>query len=213
MSGIMSSPMASGLVTPRKVVEVEYQGERLTKYLREQGTDPDTIKAFEELIDSGVVRIPEPLFVKHLLPLSYAEEGVEKDLLVWKHVTGSFTSKVHVVDARGEILFTCPGLHPELPVGHKDENEQSLRWAQLANDSILRNNIHPGLGENRLIEIGSKYLPVYTDSDTVLHQEEWEKIWTRYGVAGRGQSAASTDVPKVQTQAIAVDELDEEDEI
>lgn len=212
MSGPMTSPMATGPVTPRKTVEVEYQGERLTQYLRDQGTDPDTLKAFEDLIDSGVVRIPEALFVKHLLPLSFAEEGVEKDLLTWKHVTGSFTSKVHVVDARGDILFTCPGLHPELPVGHKDENSQGLRWAQLANDSILRNNIHPGLGENRLIEIGSKYLPVYTDADTAKHREEWEKIWTRYGVAGRSETAIADTVTLVQS-AIIADELDEEDEI
>lgn len=212
MTGLMKSPMATGLATPRKTVEVEYQGERLTQYLREQGTDPDTIKAFEELIDSGVARIPEALFVKHLLPLSYAEVGVEKDLLTWKHVTGSFTSKVHVVDPRGDILFTCPGLHPELPVGYKDENDQSLRWAQLANDSILRNNIHPGLGENRLIEIGSKYLPVYTDAITSQHREEWEKIWARYGVAGRAESAIVESVSIQQSAAIA-EELEEEDEI
>jgi hypothetical protein len=185
--------------------------ERIRPYLREEGTDPDTLAAMEALVAESAPLIPEHVFKTVLLPLSYHEEGVAKDIMQWWQVTGSMTNGVRVVGLNGQILFTCPGLFPEMPL-YKDRNGNALPWSMVITDSILRNNVHPNAGTERLVQTGSRYLPDIPPDILQAHREAWIPVWQRYGVGEYGASTAPTvEVgPSIHPTYI---ELEEEDEV
>lgn len=182
---------------------------KIGDYVREEGTDPDILKAFQEFVDSGIPSVPEEYFKRYLLPLTYHEDGVEKDISVWRNVTGSMTNGVRVVDSKNELLFTTPGLFPEMPI-FKDRDGNSLRWAALADDAIRRDAVHPALGQQRLVAIGSRYLPDITPEMAEAHRQEWAVIWKRYDVGGHSQSSDTTTAVEHPNN---VQELEQEDEI
>lgn len=190
-------------------------GKTLKDYIREEGTDPDVLLAFQEFCDSAIPRVPEPVFKDYLLPLTYREEGVEKDVTVWRRILGSFTNPLHVVNERDEILFTCPGLHPEMPIFEGNENGQKLNWAAVVDDAIRRNNTHPGFGSERLVHIGSKFLPDITPEDAENHYRKWIVIWQRYGVNGFEPKSGEPHklMGPIASSQPARDALEEEDEI
>lgn len=212
MSRLPPSPMAMpGAAPPPKPDENDhYWGRKLVDFIRTEGTDPDILHAFEELCDSAVPRIPEPYFQKILLPLSYIEPNVEKDVLVWRRLLGSFTSPVHVIGTKGEILYTAPGLFPEMPL-YRDDKGRTLNWAQLSDTAIRKNNIHPALGEEQLYQVGSRYLPDISPEVAAKHREQWETIWKRYGVAGHAAVDAAAEPATIA--APILEALEEEDEV
>ena len=212
----LNSPMAmGGKPSPDQEREPDpLWGKTLADYIREDGTDPDILAAFKDFCDSGIPRVPEPVFKEHLLPLSYPEEGVTKDVLVWRRILGSFTNPLYVVNERDQVLLTVPGLHPEMPL-YEDENGQKLRWAALTDDAIRRNNAHPGYGSEKLVAIGSRYLPDISSEEAKAHLQKWIVIWQHYGVNGY---EPKTDNPKQllgpgASPTQALDALEEEDEI
>lgn len=183
----------------------------IREYLPEQGTDPELLRAFEEMIAEGKPKIPEHVFVSAMLPLTYHEPGVEKDPFLWRRFTGGMSNGVRVINPRGEVLFETPGLFPEMPL-FRDEKDRTLRWAAVQHDAILHNAVHPAAGTVRLVQMGMNFLPDIPEETRVAHQQAWEAIWARYGVAGKSAdaTAAQAAVPPPPSTAV---EMEEEDEI
>ena len=175
-------------------------------------TDPDVLKAFQDLIDGSMPRIREAVFVQYLLPLSYPEEGVEKHPYNWRVAAGSMSNGIHVTNTKDEVLFTCPGLFPEFPMAR--ERGEDLRWAELARDAVEQNDRHPGLGEERLANIGLKYLPDATPTQVTAHRDAWIEVWKRYSVNGYSPGDTTPTIGPVPSapSAGALIEADEDDE-
>ena len=59
-------------------------------------------KELSRLEEDLVARVPEHLFVQHLLPIIAGDEGCS-DMKVWEHFTGSVFNRLHVVDTAGIV--------------------------------------------------------------------------------------------------------------
>jgi hypothetical protein len=64
-------------------------------------------KELDRLEEDLIARVPEHLFVEHLLPIIAGDDG-HSDMQVWEHLTGSVFNRLHVIDPAGNILFTLP---------------------------------------------------------------------------------------------------------
>ncbi len=185
--------------------------ESISSVIAEMNKTPEDVKrAFEELIDSAIPRIPEAVFVQNLLPLSY-NDGVEKDPFHWRIAAGSMTNQIHVINPAGEILFTCPGLFPELKMSR--DRKERLNWASLLDDVQRHNDRHPGLGEERLTFVGMRHIPGVDEETAKAHLERWKNVWRRYGVNGFAKTdpadLVSKDEPVADAQAEELDEADD----
>lgn len=181
--------------------------------------DAEALAGMQELITTAMPRFPEHLFKRYLLPLSYPDpsdpdpdrhDGV--GAVEWRRLVGSLVVNLAILkDGSDEILFVCPGLMPELTT-LGDREGRSMRWAELAYDARTSNQVHPGLGETRLYQIGSKALPGITQEEAQAHYNRWAEVWTRYGVNNyvtpTAAPAAETTVPAASTEL-----TEEEDEV
>lgn len=196
---------------------------RIADVLRDRhATDPAALRAMQNMLESEMPVFPENIFLKYLLPISYKPSTVTDDddgdtydrasITEWRRIVGSLSVDLRITDNSGETLFICPALFCET-VTMADRTGQSMRWAELANESIRDNAIHPGLGQERLIAYGLPSLPTITDEEAAAHYARWVKVWERYGVNNRDQ--VDLDQPAsaaVRSNAESV-ELEDEDEL
>ncbi len=188
----------------------ELPGERIRDVIADVFNLPDEDKAaMQALVDSEIVDLPEHLYVKYLLPLTYRREDTgEYNIQEWRRIVGSLTADIRVQAPDGSALFISPGLFPEMML-FADRTGQSMRWTELVNNTIVENGIHPGLGEERLIEIGSRALPTLAQEEHIKHHERWTEVWKRYKVNGHEDAKVSA----TEASHHASSESEEEDEV
>lgn len=66
-------------------------------------------RQLSQIEEELVARIPETIFVEHLLPIIASEPGHES-LEPWEHLAGSTFNRIAVVDRADNVLFTVPPL-------------------------------------------------------------------------------------------------------
>lgn len=102
-------------------------------------------KQLEQLTEELVARVPEHLFVQHLLPMIAGDEG-HTNLEVWNHLAGSVFNKIAVVAPSGDVLFTLPPLATS-PITPKDR-ESSNALFEIMNGYELRAKLSPIYARN-----------------------------------------------------------------
>ena len=173
----------------------------------------DEREAMQALVDSDKPEIPEGLFVKYLLPLTYqkSEDNDTQNIQQWRRIAGSVTVDLRVIGVHGQLLFISPGLYPEMQL-FSEKSGQSMKWTELAVNAARENDIHPGLGEERLYAAGSLALPTLTAEEHQQHRARWETIWRRYGVNGYTEAGPAGAADQLEAPPERI-ELDEEDEL
>lgn len=120
--------------------------------------------------------LPEPIFVKHFLPLFASEEEV--DLTPWLDVAGNAQNPVRVINREGEVLFTVPPLLRDVPFrGERGEGDGNP-INEVIEDALNQGRMSPVLG-NRLVRsaLEERLVRIPTDLNVL---EQWNEIFRRY---------------------------------
>lgn len=130
-----------------------------------------------------IVRFPEPLFVKHFLPLfsGQVQPTPQLNLSVWITIAQGEYNPVHIVDQKNEILFTVP------PMLERDAIDPIITNQQGVN-SVMKNAA-------RLREISLRDSDIFMNKSILgLHLREkatpkileniqiWNNIFARYNL-------------------------------
>lgn len=141
---------------------------------------PENVKkAMEQitlLTQSEVPRVPEHLFVRHVLPIMTDQSG-EVDVSVWLDLAGTVNRPMDVVDAAGEVLFRVPPMMSHIPTRINTSAMQAINRVVL--ESKLKSEQHPRMGEVAL-QVGlQRHQPVRRAD--VVTARVWNTILVRYG--------------------------------
>lgn len=135
------------------------------------------IEAIQQFNQNDTPKIPEALFVQALLPALSAKPGTKVDLSVWLDIAGTTLRAIDVVGLDGEVLFRVPSLMRSLPTAHQND----INFYDIVHDSLLKENIHPNLGQRAL----SEHLHRVRTGATLLDVEsakQWNQIRQRYNL-------------------------------
>jgi hypothetical protein len=142
---------------------------------------PEITQAFEVLAKLGendVPRIPESLFVQHLLPMLAAPPGTKIDLTRWLDVAGTPLRAIDIAnDATGEILFRVPPLMRSLPTVF----QQEVNYGNIIVETQARYHVHPNQADNYL----QHQLAKVKTGATLIDMEtakQWNDIRARYNL-------------------------------
>lgn len=146
---------------------------------REMPSDvADACQAIAQLAAVDVPRIPEAVFLTHLLPALSSPAGSRVDLTEWLSIAGTPLRAIDVVDQTGTVIFRVPPLMRSLPTA----NQNDVAYSEIVGDSLLQENIHPNLGQASLdkklrnVRTGATLL----DVDTA---KQWNAIRARYNLS------------------------------
>lgn len=185
--------------------------EKLTPY----HTPAETLQAMQNIIEhsrNDVARLPEHLFVNHILPVLTDRSG-HADLTVWLDVAGNGFRPIDVYSpGNGEVLFRVPALYVDqpLPTGAHNRSQVS-RIVEEANRRAVQ---HPAIGQTFLkIHLGNQPVERHVD---IEHVRAWNNILKRYGyqpvieLADETQPAENTaNAPSASRQLITSVEQDD----
>lgn len=148
-------------------------------HLRPLATPEDVRSAMAQLTqlaDSDVPRVPEAIFVRHVLPILTDRSG-EVDVSVWLDLAGAATRPMDVVNPANEVLFRVPALMSRIPTRKHNTARESI--STVVNEAQLKEKVHPKMGEIAL-EAGLKrhQTPRRADMETA---KQWNAILVRYG--------------------------------
>ena len=142
---------------------------------------PEVTEAFRMLAQADAIevpRMPEQMFVEHILPMLSAPAGSKVDLTRWLDVAGTPLRAIDVVDnTSGEPLFRLPPLMRSLPTVFQEE----MKYAEIVSETQAREHIHATVAERYLgehlrnVRTGATLLDVETAST-------WNNIRARYGL-------------------------------
>lgn len=145
-------------------------------------TPPETLKAMMQLIEDGkndVARLPEPLFVSHLLPVLTDRSG-EVDVSIWMDIAGHGFRPIDVYNpATNEVLFRVPALYARIPTESKFDSRRSL--TMVVQEAGQRSMQHPAIGQTFLrMQLNNREVQGNINWDQV---RQWNAILARYGHA------------------------------
>ncbi len=159
-------------------------------------TPPEQLDAMRQLIEDAendVARLPEPLFVNHLLPVLVDRSG-NTDVSIWLDIAGHAFRPIDVFDpATGHVLFRVPALlrRPATRVA-RDSRES---FSSIGMNTEIQRGRHEALGETYLrTKLSQQQVDGTIDYESV---RQWNAILTRYGhepvvLLSDGPSATST---------------------
>lgn len=140
---------------------------------REQMEAMKQILAFNDL---NIPRIPEQMFVEHLLPvLTNASE--KQDLSWWMKIAGSLQTPLDIVDTQDRVLFRVPPLQRRTHLPMDDIPRQTIFEA--VHTAKLKNDYIPGHGDRYLTNVLTGRLTMTEFSAQDL--ADWNAIRVRYG--------------------------------
>ena len=154
-----------------------------------------TLGAMEDLAritEKDAARIPEPVFVQHILPMLTNYSG-NQDLTRWQQVAGHVMRPLEVFDPRTqETLFRVP------PILRKIDREFTGRGRQSAYEILQtaeqKRKVVPRLGDAHIRNhLGSRIEHVPVDPQDIY---QWNSILKRYGyepVVKKEKAPESTD--------------------
>lgn len=141
----------------------------------------EVTEAFRQLADIDSVEVPkmpEAMFLEHILPMLSAPAGSKVDLTKWLDVAGTPIRPIDVVNnATGEVLFRVPALMRSMPTVFQEE----IRYAEIVSETQARENIHVNVANQYL----DKQLRNVRTGATLLDMETataWNNIRARYGL-------------------------------
>jgi hypothetical protein len=139
-------------------------------------------EAFKILAQADTVevpKVPEQLFIEHLLPMLSAPAGTKVDLTKWLDVAGTPIRPIDVVDNfTGEALFRLPALMRTLPTAFQEE----MRYAEIVMDAQARETSQHAIVAERYL---GQQLGRARTGATLLDVETaktWNNIRVRYGL-------------------------------
>lgn len=131
----------------------------------------------QQLTQEDAARIPEPLFVEHLLPILANRNG-RQSLVRWQQVAGHVMRPLDIVDPKtGEVLFRVPALLRQLRDTVKTRNNRSTH--DIAAIAEKKRQVMPVMGDNYL----QAHLTdrVQSTPANVKEALQWNSILVRYG--------------------------------
>lgn len=130
----------------------------------------------DKLEEELIAKVPEHLFINHLLPLIAGDEG-HTDLNVWNHLAGSIFNRIAVVDPAGETLFTLPQIcsSPITPTERDPRN--SVYEIMLGFENRVR--VSPVLGRQYLDRALANQIEIPEHDFETL--KKIDEILVRYG--------------------------------
>lgn len=176
---------------------------------------PAVTEAFRILAQADQVEVPkmpEQMFIEHLLPLLSAPAGQRVELDRWLDVAGTPLRPIDVVDnVTGEVLFRVPALMRTLPTVMQEE----IRYAEIISEAQAHEKVMPIQAEHYLaqqlgrVRTGATLLDVET-------AQQWNSIRKRYslpllpvvGRDGKLLNAPDTVAPSSGTLAVTDDQDD-----
>lgn len=132
-----------------------------------------------------IKRLPEATFVKSFLPYFCGEEPIEgrnNIIALWIGIAGSTTSKVNIVDNKGEVIFTVPPINDTSIIDVNNKNK-GQGFKNIVQNYQLYANQTPASADNYLNRtIGGRLDRLRAESE-VFNQNEaiWVSIFQRYG--------------------------------
>lgn len=128
-----------------------------------------------DLTKADVPKLPEPLFLSHIMPLLRDTSG-KADVTNWLKVAGSLNRPIDVVDAVGNVLFRVPALQGTIPT--KATRDGRIPIANIQSKAALKRQQSPIAGERYLTTALSKSVPkVKVDLTPIL---QLNAIFKRY---------------------------------
>lgn len=125
-----------------------------------------------------VPKMPEQMFIEHILPMLSLPAGTAVDLTKWLDVAGTPLRPLDIVDnTTGEVLFRVPALMRSLPTAF----QQEINYSEIISETQARENVHSVMAEKFLHQhlsnarTGATLLDVKTAS-------EWNVIRLRYNL-------------------------------
>lgn len=160
------------------------------KLLQEQGKDL-VLKGnhiFNSLVNESADmhgKLPEPLFVKHFLPVFAGEVSSKENqqaLGNWISIAGTPMNEVDIIDNTGKVLFSVPPLFNTAVIDITNRaNGRSL--ADIFKEYVIRNANIPSIAERKLADAIEDKLNQSVDSGrrNLGNEERWMSIFERYG--------------------------------
>lgn len=109
-------------------------------------TPPAVLDAMRQLlqdVETEVPKMPEALFIQHLLPL-LRSQGEKVDLTLWLDIAGTPNRSIDVVAPSGEVLFRLP---PLIQSTHGNADLNGRRFGDIIGTALLKKEIHPRLAD------------------------------------------------------------------
>jgi hypothetical protein len=139
-------------------------------------------QGLEELSNSNISTIPEPIFVRDFLPMFSGEVPQNMDLLsMWYLISNGPFEPVNVVTNAGKFVIRIPPFkyRDALPVWEKEE---TINGILMENESLKA--ISPRAAQNAFAgQLDQRYFgegnTFETNASTI--QEEWKKVMIHYG--------------------------------
>lgn len=137
----------------------------------------ENMEFLNQLTKDDAAKLPEPIFVEHLLPVLANREG-NQGLQRWQEIAGHVMRPIDVVDPKnGEVLFRVP------PILRSINEEFTGRGASSAFEIVRvaeqKRKVIPAMGDAHiranLVE-RVRHIPAHADS--VIR---WNEILKRYG--------------------------------
>ncbi len=142
--------------------------------------DPELRKAMDQILDAtdqDVPKLPEPLFIKHLLPVLTDLSG-KANLSVWLDIAGSYQRPIDVIGPTGAVLFRVPALIGTIPTNTQRDPHYGF-WEVMRNYQN-HNNVLPQMGRQFLDEALPRL--VHRGQVNIEEAYQWNAILKRYNL-------------------------------
>ena len=129
-------------------------------------------------------KLPEALFVKHLLPLLYNRDQIpDLDLGVWLDIAGNPHRSIDVVDVKNNVLFTVPPVLARVPSLQRSLNSNDISVSELAYMYGQKAAAeHPAAADAWLERaLKNQNIPVQ-QTQVIEYLQQWVKIYKRYNL-------------------------------
>ncbi len=134
-------------------------------------------KQLDVLEEELIARVPEHLFVQHILPIIAFEEG-HKSLEPWQVLAGSVFNRMKVIDPSGATLFILPSIAVSPKTSGAERNSMQSLF-EVMEGYAMRARVHPNLAIQYLThELKDK---VVTDPVNLAELKKIDEILVRYG--------------------------------
>lgn len=126
-----------------------------------------------------IARVPEHMFVQHILPIIAAEPG-HTSLEPWEHLAGSTFNSMHVIDRSGNVMFTVPPMAVSPRLDQDREARNSLyeimeHYKLLANVSVIQARAYLDNKLQSLIRLQSRNFETLSQIDDILERYNKER--------------------------------------
>lgn len=130
-----------------------------------------------DLTNLEVPKLPEPLFLSHILPILQDTSG-HADITNWLRVAGSLNRPIDVIDGTGNVLFRVPALQGTVQT--KSERDGRIPISAIQSTAALKRRQSPIAGENYLTHALEKAVPkTKLDLEPIL---QLNAIFKRYNL-------------------------------